>query len=217
MQCIIPLIAIFTFRVLAGEPVVGGGQLNGLEKRQSANFCGTDCKLCFSHSCVISIFLHHPRRESSSRASPIFVRPRQSQNHLELNEVAQLTNPPTVAGNDYYCINTVCCVGSSAWSCIGVNDQCCATGYMCPSGSRCYLDSLGDQLCLSGSTTQSASSGQPAQTSGKSSPTTPAATSSSATQPPSAVSTKSGAEAARRAGYVFAALVPLAISAVLFG
>jgi len=83
---------------------------------------------------------------------------------------------------------------------------------MCPGGSQCYLDSLGDQLCLSGSTTQSASPGQPAQTSGKSGSTTPTETGSSTTG-----SHKSGAEAAKKPGYIFAALVPLAISAVLFG
>jgi hypothetical protein len=109
-----------------------------------------------------------------------------------------------------------------------VNDQCCTTGYMCPDGSQCYIDSLGYQVCLTGSTTKSASPGQPAQTSGKSGSTAPTTTKSgsttptttgtaSVTQQSSTASHTSGAEAARRAGYGFAALVPLAIPAVLFG
>jgi len=79
-----------------------------------------------------------------------------------------------VAGDNLWCIDSNCCASSytGVWSCYGPEDQCCDTGYTCPSGSQCYLDSVGDQWCLEGSNTVSAATGAAPQTSSSSAPST---------------------------------------------
>jgi len=152
----IPLAVFLVSHAVALEPIKSG-EMNGLEKRQNAEYCGMDA-----------------------------------------------------FGDDLWCVDSSCCSNSDTgiWSCYGSNDQCCETGYTCPNGSQCYLDSFGDQLCVQGSNTVAGGTGTTPQTSQRSS-SQPTSTSAAPTP------TKSSASAGRVAADTVAKMVSLTWAAIL--
>ena len=107
----------------------------------------------------------------------------------------QLANASIAFGDDLWCVDSSCCSNSDTgiWSCYGSNDQCCETGYTCPNGSQCYLDSFGDQLCVQGSNTVAGGTG-----------TTPLTSQGSSSQPTSTSTAPTPAKSSAGAGRVAA-------------
>jgi hypothetical protein len=99
----------------------------------AAEYCGTDGK-------ISSCFPPNTLSTSSSQPPSFF--------HLELT----ISPPPkTVGGFDWWCedVSTTCCFGSELWQCIPRTAQeCCTTGYYCPTGSHCYLGFDTVQYCV---------------------------------------------------------------------
>jgi len=62
------------------------------------------------------------------------------------------TNKSSLAeGFDWWCEDpsTTCCFGSQLWQCIPrTAEECCTTGFYCPSGSHCFLGVDTVQYCL---------------------------------------------------------------------
>lgn len=151
---------------------------------QTVNYCGQDC-----------------RSQHSSK-----LRPSRSWLHLKIFLTLSLAY-----GVDWFCDNTLCCVGTTgAWTCMPNNAQCCATGYFCPTGYDCYVStSTGQQYCECSTSSCSGSVQQESGTGSQSS-------TSSGSPKPTSTSSKNAAREKNAFGYMSALLAIISAMATLF-